>query len=111
MPTAYACSTRPIEKVYVRFEGSDGLDFRRILKSRSRPSPLPFSTQRLRDNEIHFPFKTDKQDFIDAVKTRGRDAGRRRSRAPHHLGLPLGEHCHPDGQEAGMGPREGTIHE
>ena len=26
---------------------------------------------KIREDEIHFPFKSDKQDFIDAVKTRG----------------------------------------
>ncbi len=70
----YANGTRlyyKTDKPYIRFEGSDGW----IATEYSKPvqaEPAAILDSRIRDDEIHFPFKTDKQDFIDAVKTRGR---------------------------------------
>ena len=58
------------EKVYVRFEGSEGWIFAEYMKP-LRAEPAAVLDAKIGDNEIHFPFKSDKQDFIDAVKTRG----------------------------------------
>jgi len=52
---------------------------------------------RIRPWEIHFPFKTDKRDFIDAVKTRGQtledaEVGHRTTSLCHlaHIAIQLG---------------------
>jgi predicted dehydrogenase len=58
------------EKVYVRFEGSEGWIFAEYSKP-LQAEPAAILDAKIGDNEIHFPFKSDKQDFIDAVKTRG----------------------------------------
>ena len=58
------------EKVYVRFEGSEGWIFAEYMKP-LRAEPAAVLDSKIGENEIHFPFKSDKQDFIDAVKTRG----------------------------------------
>jgi myo-inositol 2-dehydrogenase / D-chiro-inositol 1-dehydrogenase len=58
------------DEAYVRFEGSDGW----ILAEYGKPlqaEPAAVLDSKIREDEIHFPFKTDKQDFIDAVKSRG----------------------------------------
>lgn len=58
------------ERPYVRFEGSDGW----ILAEYQKPlqaGPAAVLDSKIREDEIHFPFKSDKQDFIDAIKTRG----------------------------------------
>lgn len=58
------------ERVYVRFEGSEGW----ILAEYQKPlqaEPASVLDAKIGEHEIHFPFKSDKQDFIDAVKTRG----------------------------------------
>jgi len=58
------------DEPYVRFEGSDGW----ILAEYDKPlraEPPAILDSKIRTDEIHFHFKTDKQDFIDAVKTRG----------------------------------------
>jgi len=58
------------EKVYVRFEGSEGW----IIAEYQKPlqaEPAAVLDSKIGENEIHFPFKSDKQDFVDAVKTRG----------------------------------------
>jgi predicted dehydrogenase len=57
------------EKVYVRFEGSEGWIFAEYMKP-LQAEPAAVLDAKIGDNEIHFPFKSDKQDFIDAVKTR-----------------------------------------
>jgi predicted dehydrogenase len=56
--------------VYVRFEGSEGWIFAEYQKP-LQAEPASVLDSKIGDNEIHFPFKSDKQDFIDAVKTRG----------------------------------------
>jgi len=58
------------EKVYVRFEGSEGWIFAEYQKP-LQAEPAAVLDTKIGENEIHFPFKSDKQDFIDAVKTRG----------------------------------------
>jgi hypothetical protein len=59
------------DQPYVRFEGSEGwilAGYPKILQA----DPPAVLYSKISESEIHFPFKTDKQDFIDAVKTRGR---------------------------------------
>ncbi len=58
------------EKPYVRFEGSDGwimAEFGKPLQAQ----PAAILDSKIREDELHFPFKSDKQDFIDAIKSRG----------------------------------------
>ncbi len=57
-------------KVYVRFEGSEGWIFAEYAKP-LQAQPASVLDAKINDNELQFPFKSDKQDFIDAVKTRG----------------------------------------
>ncbi len=56
---------------YVRFEGSEGWILAEYNKPLQSSSPAILAAK-LREDEIHFPLKSDKQDFIDAVKSRGR---------------------------------------
>ena len=58
------------DKAYVRFEGSDGWIFAEFGKP-LQAEPAAVLDSKIREDEIHFPVKTDKQDFLDAVKTRG----------------------------------------
>jgi myo-inositol 2-dehydrogenase / D-chiro-inositol 1-dehydrogenase len=53
----------------VRFEGSEGWVYAEYMKP-LQAEPAALLDAKLRPDEIHFPFKTDKRDFIDAVKTR-----------------------------------------
>ena len=59
------------ERAYVRFEGSDGW-IQAEYPGSLQAQPTAVLDSKIREDEIHFPFKTDKQDFIDSVKTRGR---------------------------------------
>jgi predicted dehydrogenase len=58
------------QRFYVRFEGSEGWIFAEWRKP-LQAEPAAVLDSKIGENEIHFPFKSDKQDFIDAVKTRG----------------------------------------
>ncbi len=58
------------DQPYVRFEGDEGW----ILAGYNKPlqaSAASILSSKLREDEIRFPLKSDKQDFIDAVKSRG----------------------------------------
>jgi myo-inositol 2-dehydrogenase / D-chiro-inositol 1-dehydrogenase len=55
----------------VRFEGDEGWIFAAYNKPLEASSASILNAT-IREDEIHFPLKSDKQDFIDAVKTRGR---------------------------------------
>ncbi len=55
---------------YVRFEGDEGWIFAEYNKP-LQASAAAILDSKIRPDEIHFPLKSDKQDFIDAVKTRG----------------------------------------
>ncbi|MCY2995582.1 MAG: Gfo/Idh/MocA family oxidoreductase [Planctomycetota bacterium] len=58
------------DKPYVRFEGSEGwiqADYPQGLAA----EPAAVLDAKIGPDGIHFPLKSDKQDFIDAVKTRG----------------------------------------
>jgi myo-inositol 2-dehydrogenase/D-chiro-inositol 1-dehydrogenase len=60
-----------ISRPYVRFEGADGwveADY----NSRSlKAHPASILKSQIGPDEIHLPLKSEKRDFIDAVKTRG----------------------------------------
>jgi hypothetical protein len=60
-----------IDKPYVRFEGTEGwiqADYNdRSLKA----EPASILKSPVGPNEIHLPLKSEKRDFIDAIKTRG----------------------------------------
>jgi hypothetical protein len=76
---------------FVRFEGSEGwisTEFGNGIEA-SRPAILQ---TKLAANATRFPFKSDKQDFIDAVKTRVATLRRRRGGTPAYEHLPPGEH-------------------
>lgn len=56
---------------FVRFEGDEGwvqVDYNGMKLTASSDSILK---SKIKDDEIRFPLKSDKRDFIDAVKTRG----------------------------------------
>jgi myo-inositol 2-dehydrogenase/D-chiro-inositol 1-dehydrogenase len=58
-------------KPYVRFEGTEGwiqAEYSRGLEA----EPAAILSSEIQPGEIRFPFKSDKQDFIDAVKSRTR---------------------------------------
>ena len=84
-------------KPYVRFEGSEGWiegEFPRGL----RAEPASLLEAKIGPDEIHFPLKSEKQDFIDAVKTRGQtledaEVGHRTTSLCHlgHIAILLGE--------------------
>jgi len=84
-------------KPYVRFEGSEGwisAGYPRTLEA----GPESILTSEIKPDEIHFPFKSDKRDFIDAVKTRGKtledeEVGHRTTSLCHlgHIAIQAGE--------------------
>lgn len=84
------------EKAYVRFEGSKGWiygEYPRGLKAQ----PASVLDSKIGPDEIHFPRKSDKQDFIDAVKTRGQtledaEVGHRTTSLCHlgHIAIQVG---------------------
>jgi hypothetical protein len=90
------------DTVYVRFEGSEGWIFAEYLKP-LQAEPAGILEAKIGDNEIHFPFKSDKQDFIDAVKTRGQtledaEVGHRTTSLCHlaHISIQTGKKLHWD---------------
>ncbi|MDR3676496.1 MAG: Gfo/Idh/MocA family oxidoreductase [Acidobacteriota bacterium] len=85
------------DKVYVRFEGSEGWIFAEYLKP-LQAEPASILDVKIGENEIHFPLKSDKQDFIDAVKTRGQtledaEVGHRTTSVCHlaHISIQTGK--------------------
>jgi myo-inositol 2-dehydrogenase / D-chiro-inositol 1-dehydrogenase len=56
---------------YVRFEGENGWIQINFSPQKITASSDAILKSEIKENEIHFPFKSDKRDFIDAVKTRG----------------------------------------
>jgi predicted dehydrogenase len=84
-------------KPFVRFEGSEGwiyAEFPRGLKA----EPAAILDEKIGEDEIRFPLKTEKQDFIDAIKTRGQtledaEVGHRTTSLCHlgHIAIRLGE--------------------
>jgi myo-inositol 2-dehydrogenase / D-chiro-inositol 1-dehydrogenase len=84
-------------KPYVRIEGSEGWisgDYPRGLEA----EPKSILTSEIKDGELRFPLKSDKQDFIDAVKSRGRtledeEVGHRTTSLCHlgHIAIRVGQ--------------------
>ena len=84
-------------KPYVRFEGSEGwiqVDYPQGLAA----NPASILDSKLEPNAIRFPLKSDKQDFIDAVKTRGKtledaEVGHRTTSLCHlgHIAIQVGQ--------------------
>ncbi len=84
-------------KPYVRIEGTEGWIYGEYGKG-LEAEPKSILTSEIKDSEIHFPLKSDKQDFIDAVKTRGRtledeEVGHRTTSLCHlgHIAIRLGQ--------------------
>jgi myo-inositol 2-dehydrogenase/D-chiro-inositol 1-dehydrogenase len=59
-----------MDNPYVRFEGDEGWVQVNYGKSLTASSDSILKSI-IKDDEIHFPLKSDKRDFIDAVKSRG----------------------------------------
>jgi len=57
---------------YVKFEGSEGSIYASFGKQEFKSEPESLLSSKIGPDEIHFPLKSDKQDFIDAIKTSGR---------------------------------------
>jgi hypothetical protein len=81
----------------VRFEGSEGW-IRADYGGKLTAEPAAVLTSKIRDDEIHFPLKSDKQDFIDAVKSRGQtledaEVGHRTTSLCHlgHIAIQVGK--------------------
>lgn len=84
------------DKPYVRFEGSEGwiqVDYPKGLAA----EPASVLESKIQPEEIRFPHKSDKQDFIDAVKSRGNtledaEVGHRTTSLCHlgHIAIRLG---------------------
>ena len=96
----YANGVRLIYKIdqpYVRFEGSEGW-IRAEYGGKLTAEPASVLTSKIRADEIHFPLKSDKQDFIDAVKSRGEtledaEVGHRTTSLCHlgHIAIQVGK--------------------
>jgi predicted dehydrogenase len=85
------------EKPYVRFEGEEGWIYAEYGKP-LQAEPAAILNSVIGESEIHFPFKSEKQDFIDAVKTRGQtledaEVGHRTTSLCHlaHIAIQVGQ--------------------
>ncbi len=83
---------------YVRFEGSEGWIEGHFGKEGIKAEPASLLTAKIGPDELHFPLKGEKQDFIDAVRTRGRtledeEVGQRTTSLCHlgHIAIWLGQ--------------------
>lgn len=86
-----------VDKPYVKFEGEEGWIYAEYGKP-LQAEPTSILDSVIGESEIHFPFKTDKQDFIDAVKTRGQpledaEVGHRTTSLCHlgHIAIRVGK--------------------
>jgi len=82
---------------YVRVEGTEGW-LEGAFSSGFKGEPASLLTSEIKPDEIRFPRKSDKRDFIDAVKTRGRtledeEVGHRTTSLCHlgHISARLGQ--------------------
>jgi predicted dehydrogenase len=57
---------------YVKFEGTDGWIYGSFGKQELKAEPESLVSAKAGPGEVTFPLKSDKQDFIDAIKTGGR---------------------------------------
>jgi predicted dehydrogenase len=58
------------QDAYVKFVGDEGWIYAELEKPLVA-EPASLLRSEIMEGEIHFPFKSDKQDFVDAVRTRG----------------------------------------
>ena len=89
--------TYKTESPYVRFEGTEGwirADFGKGIKA----EPASLLDSKIGPDEIHFPLKSEKRDFIDCVKSRGQtledaEVGHRTTSVCHlgHIAVRLGK--------------------
>jgi myo-inositol 2-dehydrogenase/D-chiro-inositol 1-dehydrogenase len=86
-----------VEKPYVKFEGEDGWIYAEYDKPLAA-QPAAILDSDIGENGIHFPLKSDKQDFIDAVRTRGKtledaEVGHRTTSVCHlgHIAIQVGK--------------------
>jgi predicted dehydrogenase len=96
----YANGVRLIYKTgkpSVRFEGSEGWIYTEYPKT-IQAGPASILAEKLGPDAIHFPLKSDKQDFIDAVRTRGQtledaEVGHRTTSLCHlgHIAIQVGK--------------------
>lgn len=84
-------------KPYVRIEGTEGW-ISGEYPGKLDAEPKSILTSEIKDSEVRFPLKSDKQDFIDAVKTRGRtlqdeEVGHRTTSLCHlgHIAIRMGQ--------------------
>ena len=87
---------------HVRFEGEKGWIQVNYIADKLHPDRLQASDpailkEKIGPEEIHFPLKTEKRDFIDAVKSRGQtledaEVGQRTTSLCHlaHISIQLG---------------------
>ncbi len=59
------------DRPYVRFEGTEGWIQAEYGGRNLTASSETILNSEIKDDEIHYPLKSDKQDFIDAVRNRG----------------------------------------
>ncbi|MCY3018992.1 MAG: Gfo/Idh/MocA family oxidoreductase [Planctomycetota bacterium] len=89
----YYTMSRP----YVRFEGDQGWVEADWSKNTLAAQPESLLKEQIGSGGIHFPLKTEKRDFIDCIKTRGRtladaEVGHRTTSLCHlaHISIQLG---------------------
>jgi predicted dehydrogenase len=83
---------------YVKFEGTKGWIYGSFGRQEFKAEPESLLAEKIGPGEIRFPLKSDKQDFIDAVKTGGRtledeQVGHRTTSLCHlgHIAIHLGQ--------------------
>ncbi len=82
---------------YVRFEGTGGWIHAPYGRGGLTAEPASLLTSVIAPGEVHLPFKSEKRDFIDCIKTRGRtvadaEVGHRTTSICHlgHIAIQLG---------------------
>jgi len=83
---------------YVKFEGSEGWIYGSFGKQDLKAEPESLRKVEFGPGDVRFPLKSDKQDFIDAIKTGGRtledeEVGHRTTSLCHlgHIAIHLGQ--------------------
>jgi len=83
---------------YVRFEGEEGWIQAHFGRGGIKAEPASVLESKIGPDEIHFPLRSEKADFIDCVKTRGRtledaEVGHRTTSLCHlgHIAIYLGQ--------------------
>jgi predicted dehydrogenase len=86
-----------MDKPFIRFEGDGGWVEAAFGQREIKIHPESLASSVIKPNEIHLPLKSDKRDFLDAVKTRSRtledaEVGHRTSSVCHlaHISIQLG---------------------